>query len=84
MTNNHGFAKALEIARAEKNLTQKQVAELADTSVRQYQNIVNKGADTSLSTAMRIAAVLEVSLDKQISNLQADKLGIYRKSKKSK
>ncbi len=78
MTINHEFAKALEIARAEKHFTQKKVAELAATSVRQYQN--NKGADTSLSTAMRIAAVLEVSLDKQIRNLKPDKLGIYRKS----
>ena len=80
MTINHEFVKALEIARAEKHFTQKKVAELADTSVRQYQNIINKGADTSLSTAMRIAAVLEVSLDKQIRNLKPDKLGIYRKS----
>lgn len=76
----HEFAKAVENARTEKNLTQKRVAELADTSVRQYQNIINSGADTTLSTAMRIAAVLEISLDEQIQRLKPDESGVYRKS----
>lgn len=76
---NHEFARALENARTEKKLTQKQVADLADTSVRQYQNIINNGADTTLSTAMRIAAVLDISLDKMVAQLEPDEMGVYRK-----
>lgn len=76
---NHEFAKVLENARTEKNLTQKQVAELADTSLRQYQNIINNGADTTLSTALRIAAVLEISLDDLVKHLKPDEMGVYRK-----
>lgn len=76
---NHKFARALENARTEKKLTQKQVADLADTSVRQYQNIINNGADTTLSTAMRIAAVLDISLDKMVAQLEPDEMGVYRK-----
>lgn len=76
---NHEFARALENARTEKKLTQKQVADLVDTSVRQYQNIINNGADTTLSTAMRIAAVLDISLDKMVAQLEPDEMGVYRK-----
>lgn len=52
---------------------------MADTSVRQYQNIINNGADTTLSTAMRIAAVLDISLDKMVAQLEPDEMGVYRK-----
>lgn len=79
MTINHEFARILENARTTKKLTQKQVADFADTSVRQYQNIINNGADTTLSTAMRIAAVLGISLDEMVEQLKPDEMGIYRK-----
>lgn len=84
MTINHEFARVSENARTEKKLTQKQVADFADTSVRQYQNIINNGADTTLSTAMRIAAVLDISLDKMVEQLEPDEMGIYRKPRKCK
>lgn len=82
MTINHEFARISENARTAKKLTQKQVADFADTSVRQYQNIINNGADTTLSTAMRIAAVLDISLDKMVEQLEPDEMGIYRKPRK--
>lgn len=82
MTINHEFARVSENARTAKKLTQKQVADFADTSVRQYQNIINNGADTTLSTAMRIAAVLDISLDKMVEQLEPDEMGIYRKPRK--
>lgn len=81
---NHEFARVSENARTAKKLTQKQVADFADTSVRQYQNIINNGADTTLSTAMRIAAVLDISLDKMVEQLEPDEMGIYRKPRKCK
>lgn len=76
---NHEFSRSVENARLQKKLTQKRVAELSDTSVRQYQNIINNGADTSLSTAVRIAAVLDISLDVLIQKIQPDETGVYRK-----
>lgn len=81
---NHEFARVSENARTAKKLTQKQVADFADTSVRQYQNIINNGADTTLSTAMRIAAVLDISIDKMVEQLEPDEMGIYRKPRKCK
>lgn len=84
MTIDHEFARVSENARTAKKLTQKQVADFADTSVRQYQNIINNGADTTLSTAMRIAAVLDISLDKMVEQLEPDEMGIYRKPRKCK
>ena len=39
MTINHEFARILENARTAKKLTQKQVADFADTSVRQLEEM---------------------------------------------
>ncbi len=76
------FAKSLEDARSKQDRTQAWVAEHADVSVRQYQNLINRGSDTSLSTAMRLAALLNVSLDRIRDDLVSDESDVFRKPMK--
>lgn len=80
---NHEFARMAEKARLQKDLTQKSLAEHADISIRQYQNIINNGADPSLSNAVRLAAVLGISLDKLVQSVQPDVSDVYRNPHKS-
>ncbi len=78
----HTFAKDAELARSAKGLSQAEVAEAADISVRHYQKIINEGSEPSLPVSIRIAAVLEISLDQYVSALAPDESKVYRKPTK--
>lgn len=57
------FAHTLYFRRTEKGMKQAEVAEAADLSVRHYQELEIGRAEPHLSTAVRLAGVLGISLD---------------------
>ena len=57
------FSKCASSRRAEKHMTQQQVAELAGISLRQYQDIEAGRGQPRLSTAVQIAAALDIDLN---------------------
>ncbi len=63
MTVKKMFAHTLYFARTKRGLKQSQVAEAAGISLRQYQDLELGRSEPHLSTAVRLATVLGVSLD---------------------
>ena len=57
------FSNLLYQARKEKKLTQEQAAELCKISARHYQDIEIGRVNPKLTTAVRLASVLEISLN---------------------
>lgn len=57
------FSNLLYQARKEKKLTQEQAAELCKISTRHYQDIEIGRVNPKLTTAVRLASVLEISLN---------------------
>ena len=58
------FASEIFRARTEKELTQAQVAEMADISVRWYQKLENGEAEPGLDVFMRVAKALGLDLNR--------------------
>ena len=54
------FAKALFYSRSERNLTQAQVAERADISVRGYQHLEKGDYEPKLHTALKLMIALDI------------------------
>lgn len=63
MTIQNEFAHHLYVCRNQKGLSQAEVAESANLSVRHYQELEIGRANPLLSTAIRLAETLGISLD---------------------
>lgn len=63
MTIKTKFAHNLYVRRNQKGLSQAEVAAFADLSVRHYQELEIGRANPLLSTAIRLASALDISLD---------------------
>lgn len=57
------FYRTVRIYRKEHRLTQEEMAELCGICARHYQELETCKVNTSLETALRIAAALDISLD---------------------
>lgn len=74
------FGKIIREKRENLHRSQQQIAEPADISERQLQNIEKGIVNPKLSTVIRLAKVLDINLEELKDDLQADEMGIYRKA----
>lgn len=77
-----GFSDVLEQARIKDGKSQAWVAEHADISVRHYQNLISGNSVPTLPTALRLAKLLEISIDVLRDELVPDESKVYRNPSK--
>lgn len=73
------FMEELERLRMELGISMQVLAERADISVRQYQNYLYGAAQPLFSTAMRMAAVVGMDLNRLLVTMHPDEFGVFRK-----
>lgn len=77
------FMEELERLRVELGISVETLAERADISTRQYQNYLYGAAQPLFSTAMRMAAVVKMDLNRLLEAMHPDEFGVFRKPVKN-
>ena len=71
------IGRQIRLARLQKNMTQTQLAELADLSVPYISHVERGKKRVSLEALVRIAQALEVTLDQLLSGVQPQDRAAY-------